>query len=160
MKRQIAYCQYQTPLGKISIGALEQKIVFCDFQEFHEEGIQQETVYLQRAYQQIQEYFEGKRQSFDLQYAFLNGTAFQQDVWLALLKIPYGQTVSYQEVASMVHRPRAYRAVGSALRQCPISILLPCHRVIGVHQRLGGYGEAIDRKIYLLDLEKQYVSFV
>lgn len=101
---------------------------------------------------QLRHYFAGDRQSFDLQLDFV-GTDFQRKVWNALLAIPYGQTRSYAEVASAISNPSAVRAVGAANGKNPISIIAPCHRVIGSNGHLVGYAGGLAAKQYLLALE-------
>jgi methylated-DNA-[protein]-cysteine S-methyltransferase len=101
---------------------------------------------------QLEEYFAGKRRRFDLPLE-LDGTAFQRDVWRALADIPYGSTISYAELAAMVGRPTAYRAVGQANGSNPIPIVLPCHRVVASGGRIGGYGGGLPTKRKLLALE-------
>ena len=97
-------------------------------------------------------YFEGQRVAFDFALA-PSGTPFQQSVWRALCGIPYGETVSYAEIARRVGRPSAVRAVGAANGANPIAIVIPCHRVIGTNGTLTGYGGGLDRKRALLLLE-------
>jgi methylated-DNA-[protein]-cysteine S-methyltransferase len=106
------------------------------------------------ATRQLGEYFDGGRQEFDLPLA-LDGTAFQQTVWAALLGIGYGQTVSYGQLADQIGRPTASRAVGLANGRNPVSIIVPCHRVVGSDGSLTGYGGGIDSKRRLLDLEQR-----
>lgn len=101
---------------------------------------------------QLDEYFRGVRTGFDLPLR-LGGTPFQRQVWAALLDIPFGQTSTYAEVAARIGRPRAVRAVGAANAQNPISIVVPCHRLIGARGDLTGYGWGLDRKRSLLELE-------
>jgi len=101
---------------------------------------------------QLADYFAGTRRNFDLPLA-PHGTPFQCAVWLALASIPYGQTISYAEQATRVGRPRATRAVGAANGRNPISIVLPCHRVIGKNGTLTGYGGGLAVKQFLLRLE-------
>jgi methylated-DNA-[protein]-cysteine S-methyltransferase len=98
---------------------------------------------------QLTEYFEGTRREFDLPLR-LQGTAFQQRVWRELTEIPYGQTWSYGQLAQRIDKPSASRAVGLANGRNPISILVPCHRVIGADGSLTGYGGGIERKRWLL----------
>ncbi len=104
------------------------------------------------AARQLDEYFGGRRRAFDLPLA-LRGTEFQEQVWLTLAEIPYGETVSYGELAAMVGRPRASRAVGQANGANPIPIVLPCHRVVAADGTIGGYGGGISTKRQLLSLE-------
>jgi len=101
---------------------------------------------------QLQEYFAGKRTRFDLPLA-PRGTAFQKAVWAALLRIPFGETASYGELARAIGKPSASRAVGAANGRNPLSIVIPCHRVIGADGSMTGYGGEISRKRILLDLE-------
>ena len=108
---------------------------------------------LERAVEQLQEYFAAKRQQFDLPLAPA-GTPFQQSVWSALQQIQYGATWSYLELAELLNKPTATRAVGSANGQNPISIIIPCHRVIGKNGTLTGYGGGVERKAWLLELER------
>jgi methylated-DNA-[protein]-cysteine S-methyltransferase len=103
---------------------------------------------------QLADYFDGRRTTFDLPLA-LAGTAFQQLVWSALRSIPYGTTVSYGQLAALIGRPSAARAVGLANGRNPISIIVPCHRVVGSDASLTGYGGGMERKRYLLALEQQ-----
>ena len=105
---------------------------------------------------QLDEYFNGIRQTFDTLHLKPIGTPFQQTVWQALLDIPYGQTCCYQEIAFSIHRPKASRAVGQAIHCNPIAILIPCHRVIGKSGQLTGYAAGLHRKAYLLQLEKEH----
>lgn len=101
---------------------------------------------------QLDEYFAGDRTDFDVQLA-PSGTNFQQRVWEALRTIPYGEVRSYGEIAESIGRPSASRAVGAANGRNPISIIVPCHRVIGASGAMTGYGGGIERKRALLDLE-------
>lgn len=106
----------------------------------------------QQAESQLREYFAGERQEFDLPLA-PQGTEFQQKVWMALRTIAYGETETYGEVAARIGSPSASRAVGLANGRNPISIIVPCHRVIGADGSLTGYGGGIERKKVLLELE-------
>lgn len=101
---------------------------------------------------QLDEYFSGRRQQFELPLA-PRGTAFQQQVWQALQRIPYGRTCSYSDLAGEIGRPQAVRAVGTANGANPISIIIPCHRVIGRDGSLTGYAGGLPRKQLLLELE-------
>jgi len=107
---------------------------------------------LTRAAAQLGEYFAGKRQAFDLPLDF-QGTDFQKRVWNALLTIPYGETRSYAEIARAVGRPTAFRAVGAANGKNPISIVAPCHRVIGTNGTLTGFAGGLEAKQCLLAIE-------
>ncbi len=107
---------------------------------------------LAAAASQLAEYFAGRRTGFDLPLA-MAGTAFQRRVWAALREIPYGETVSYGELARQIGQASASRAVGLANGRNPVSIVVPCHRVVGTDGSLTGYGGGLDRKRFLLDLE-------
>ncbi len=102
--------------------------------------------------EQLAEYFKGGRTSFDLPLA-PRGTPFQQTVWRALCDIPYGATISYGELARRIGSPKACRAVGLANGQNPLSIVVPCHRVVGANGKLTGYGGGLPNKKALLTLE-------
>ena len=115
--------------------------------------IKAETPLIQKAASQIKEYFEGKRKKFKLPLV-MHGTEFQLAVWQALQDIPFGETRSYKEIAASIGRPKAVRAVGMANNRNPISIIVPCHRVIGHDGKLVGYGGGLPLKQYLLELEK------
>jgi methylated-DNA-[protein]-cysteine S-methyltransferase len=101
---------------------------------------------------QLLEYFEGRRKTFDVPLA-PKGTPFQLAVWKALLDVPYGQTISYADLASRIGKPAAVRAVGAANGANPIPVIIPCHRIIGSNGTLTGYGGGIERKQWLLALE-------
>jgi len=107
------------------------------------------------AVEQLAEYFAGDRTEFDLPLA-LSGTVFQRTVWSALREIPYGETVSYGEIAMRIGRPTAARAVGLANGKNPVGIIVPCHRVVGSTGDLTGYGGGLDRKRHLLDFERAH----
>ncbi len=115
-----------------------------------EDGVEDsKSELLLRAMRQLEEYFEGRRREFDLPLR-LHGTVFQRRVWDALLEIPYGATWSYGELARRIANPSASRAVGLANGRNPLSILVPCHRVIGADGSLTGYGGGLERKRWLL----------
>lgn len=102
--------------------------------------------------QQLNEYFAGERTCFELELDF-TGTEFQKEVWAALLEIPFGETRSYGDIARRIGRPKAVRAVGVANGRNPISIVAPCHRVIGASGKLTGFAGGLDNKALLLKLE-------
>lgn len=112
---------------------------------------------LRETARQLGQYFAGERWSFDLPLDF-HGTDFQKDVWQALLAIPFGETRSYAEIARAVGRPTAFRAVGAANGRNPISIVAPCHRVIGTNGTLTGFAGGIEAKRHLLALEGQMLA--
>jgi methylated-DNA-[protein]-cysteine S-methyltransferase len=108
---------------------------------------------LNNAVIQVNEYLDGKRQQFDLSLE-AEGTDFQKSVWLQLSKIPYGETRSYKDIATKLNDPNACRAVGSANGRNPISIIVPCHRVIAANGTLAGFAGGLPIKLALLELEK------
>lgn len=111
---------------------------------------------LQDAAKQLDEYFSGARQRFELPLK-PKGTAFQTRVWYALQEIPYGDTRTYKDIAQVVNCPKGSRAVGLANNRNPISIIIPCHRVVGQNGQLTGYAGGLDFKKHLLELEQMYV---
>ncbi|WP_341910756.1 methylated-DNA--[protein]-cysteine S-methyltransferase [Polaromonas sp. YR568] len=108
---------------------------------------------LKEVMQQLTAYFAGQRSRFDVPLDLAHGTAFQQSVWQALLAIPQGDTASYSEVGRRIGKPAAVRAVGAAVGRNPVSIIVPCHRVMGANGALTGYAGGLDRKTALLQLE-------
>lgn len=146
---------YDTQIGKIGIVDNGNSIVELYFVKDlgAEVPTIKETPLIKEAARQLQEYFVGHRKEFNLPLD-PKGTQFQKDVWKALETIPYGQTRSYKEIAEQVGSPKAYRAVGMSNNKNPISIIIPCHRVIGANGKMVGYGGGLDIKEYLLNLEK------
>lgn len=116
-------------------------------------GIFKETKVIQKAHEQLQEYFLGTRTSFDLPFS-LKGTPFMKKVWNELINIPYGETKSYQQIAKQIGQPKACRAVGKAISKNPLMIVIPCHRVIGSHGDLTGFAYGLTLKKQLLEMEK------
>ena len=112
---------------------------------------------LQKTVQQVQEYFAGNRTVFDMPFDLSAGTAFQQSVWQALLDIPSGKTTSFGALALSIGKPEAVRAVGAAVGRNPVSVLVPCHRVLGKNGSLTGYAGGLARKTALLQLERTVV---
>ncbi|SIQ06349.1 methylated-DNA-[protein]-cysteine S-methyltransferase [Peribacillus simplex] len=103
---------------------------------------------------ELQEYFEGTRQTFSLP-TDVKGTPFQEEIWAALNQIPYGKTCSYSDIAQIIQRPAAVRAVGTAIGANPVLITVPCHRVIGKNGKITGYRGGTEMKQYLLHLEAE-----
>jgi methylated-DNA-[protein]-cysteine S-methyltransferase len=116
--------------------------------------ISRNDAYFESLKQQLNEYFEGKRTQFDWELDISTGTEFQQKVWQAMKKIPYGKSLSYGELARKIGKPKASRAVGNACAKNPIPILIPCHRVLGSQGKLGGFSAGLMIKKALLDREK------
>jgi methylated-DNA-[protein]-cysteine S-methyltransferase len=160
-----------TPIGRLFVGGSARGIHRVDFIDGERDARTEasEVALLEResgepagrdseaaafATSQLIEYFAGDRTEFDLPLEPV-GTDFQLRVWSALHDVPYGETVSYGEIAEAVGKPTASRAVGAANGQNPISIMAPCHRIIGANGSLTGYGGGLHRKAWLLDLEAQ-----
>lgn len=148
------YFVYKTPRGPVTIASNGVELVGLLIGEHHLGGAHKSNEITNQAANQLQEYFAGKRTTFDLALA-PQGTDFQKQVWKALQDIPYGQTRSYREIAEAVGNPKAYRAVGSANNKNPLHIVIPCHRVIGSNGQAVGYAAGIQVKEYLLDLERK-----
>lgn len=104
---------------------------------------------------QLKEYFEGIRKNFDLKL-IMNGSSYRQNVWKELLRVPYGETISYGELAKKVNNPKGARSVGMALHFNPIGIIIPCHRVIRSSGKIGGYASGVYRKKWLLEHERKH----
>lgn len=151
-QRYIAYLD--TPIGILEISTDEHRVVEIEFVQA-KYNPERRSAILQHAISQLTEYFRGSRKKFNLPIA-LSGTAFQQKVWQELMNIPYGETLSYGEVARKINNPKASRAVGNANNRNKIPIVIPCHRVIGSNGNLVGYGGELWRKKWLLDHEKMF----
>ena len=146
---------YETDIGKIGITEDNNKItnIFFNGEKIPNGYVLIESPILKEANTQLHEYFKGQRKAFDLPIAPV-GTEFMISVWDALRQIPYGQTQSYKAIATVVGNSRSCRAVGMANNRNPISIVIPCHRVIGSNGNLVGYAGGLNIKEYLLALEK------
>lgn len=155
------YCSFSTPLGVVCLAGTARGLQRLDFQhgarpvavapawQEDQEGI------LQEARTQLLEYFQGQRRHFTVRLA-PGGTPFQQCVWQALQQIPFGTTLTYQELAQRLGNPAAARAVGHANGKNPLAIVIPCHRLIGRDGRLRGYASGISFKARLLEHERRY----
>lgn len=141
---------YNTIVGKIFIAEENNVITHISFTPVN--GIKSETSLIKQAKNELDEYFKGKRKTFDLPLA-PKGTEFQLKVWEALKNIPYGNTASYKDIAIAVGNEKACRAVGMANNKNPICIVIPCHRVIGSNDSLVGYSGGLDIKEKLLKIE-------
>lgn len=171
---QIKITHYQSSVGEMILGSFDDKLCLCDWASVkdrytidhricqrlnakYEEGTSNVII---KAISQLDEYFEGKRKSFSIPVLF-TGPDFQCQVWTELMKIPYGTTISYAELARRIDNPKAVRAVASANASNPISIIVPCHRVIGLNHKLTGYRGGIEAKRELLELEtRELVIFL
>lgn len=152
MKAMRKRYHYSLPIGMICIEEDNGAVTGLRMDESVSEE-EQETPLIRKTYEQLTEYFCGKRREFDVPLS-LKGTAFQEKVWQALRQIPYGETRTYGEIACRIGNPKACRAVGGANHNNPVMILVPCHRVVGADGSLTGFGGGIQVKKYLLDLEK------
>ena len=162
---QVATKQLDTPLGPMVAGATDDGVCLLEFSDRPLLPTQLRRVEerlgrpvagshpcLDRLEAQLAEYFAGKRQAFDLPLV-LAGTGFQERVWTRLLEVPYGRTISYDELARQAGSPGGSRAAGRANGDNRIAIVVPCHRVIRANGDLGGYGGGLRRKRFLLELE-------
>ncbi len=145
------YIKILTPMGELGLYEERGALVRLSLSSSSED-LERPTALLLEAKEQILAYFAGKRQDFDLPLAPA-GTKFQQSVWTALQKIPYGETRSYGQIAQAIGNPKASRAVGMANNKNPLPILIPCHRVIGADGRLVGYASGLEIKTFLLERE-------
>ena len=153
------YCYYyQTDIGMIRIVENDEAISQVTFADKQDTDILlKETPLIKQTIQQINEYLKGERKVFTIKIN-PSGTAFQKKVWDQLLKIPYGETKSYQWVATEIGNKQACRAVGMANNRNPIVLIIPCHRVIGANGKLIGYGGGLPIKQRLLNIEKQHIK--
>ncbi|WP_180048994.1 methylated-DNA--[protein]-cysteine S-methyltransferase [Acinetobacter sp. YH12144] len=157
---QLSYQFLNSPVGQLKLVAHETALVAVLWENENPNRVRlaalvedlQHPILLKTA-QQLNEYFAGKRQQFDLPLDF-EGTAFQQQVWQALLTIPFGETRSYKQIAAQIGNVKAVRAVGAANGKNPISIIAPCHRVVGVNGKLVGFAGGLENKEILLKIEK------
>lgn len=147
-------CYYQTKIGRIKIAQEGDAIVEINVTESEKES-EKETPLIKKTIKELEEYFEGKRKFFDIPIS-IKGTEFQEKVWEALLRIPYGETKSYEDIAKMIGCPKGARAVGMANHNNKIIIIIPCHRVIGKNGKLVGYAGGLPVKEKLLQIESNY----
>lgn len=151
----------KSPIGNLYLVVSEKSVKGVFFDEQEAPSLQQCPSVLKPSMKklldeleaQLKEYFKGQRQDFKLPID-PDGTEFQKKVWKQLLKIPYGKTKSYKDIATAIKDPNASRAVGTANGKNPICVLIPCHRVISADGKLGGYSGGLDKKIKLLSIEK------
>lgn len=164
---KISIQKFNSPYGELLIGSYENKLCLCDWQyrsmrsnidkriQIALEGIyvEEENELVDLTIKQLNEYFQGKRESFDIPLLFI-GSDFQKQVWNELLKIPFGKTESYLGLSKKLNNEKAIRAVAAANGANAISILVPCHRIIGSNGKLTGYAGGLNVKRKLLLLEK------
>lgn len=157
MQARTCYQNLPSPAGRLTLVANDTALLGVLFDSSHaaintQGWSRADNPILQRTVTQLQAYFAGQRSSFDLPLAS-SGTEFQEAVWQALTQIPLGTTWSYQQLAAHIGRPKAVRAVGAANGRNPLSIVRPCHRVIGANGQLTGYGGGLPAKQWLLQHE-------
>ncbi|AKB76093.1 Methylated-DNA--protein-cysteine methyltransferase [Methanosarcina lacustris Z-7289] len=150
----------ESPISPILLAGDEEGLKYVNFLRGKgkadiPDGWQENIAFFRDISRQLEAYFAGKLNSFEVKLA-PEGTEFQKSVWRALCEIPYGETRTYKEIAISVGKPKAYRAVGLANNRNPISIIVPCHRVIGTNGKLTGYASGLDVKEFLLRLECGY----
>ena len=156
---QLLFTEMDTPVGVLKLVAHDHALVAVMWDNEDHKRVrlanlvrQDDHPILLKTQQQLQEYFAGQRQQFDLPLDF-EGTEFQKKVWQALLSIPFGETRSYKQIAEQVGSVNAMRAVGAANGKNPISIIAPCHRVVGASGKLVGFAGGLDNNAILLKLE-------
>ncbi len=155
------YCYYKAPFGELLLVRTKKGLEELHFPNYHKANTPRAEwvnapLFFKDVIQQLKEYFMGKRKEFTIP---LNptGTSFQMRVWSELQKIPFGTTSSYLDIAKRIHNPKACRAVGGANNKNPISIIIPCHRIIGKDGSLTGFGGGLEVKEFLLNHEKEYL---
>ncbi len=149
MESNLIFTNYiDTPVGLLEIQATRRGIARLGFVASQNRATNNNEL-CARCGRQLQEYFDGKRQEFDLPLD-QQGTDFQRSIWTQLIRIPFGGTVSYRDIAHAINNPLAVRAVGAANGKNPIPIIVPCHRVIGSNGALTGYAGGLERKAWLL----------
>ncbi len=162
----LSYQFYSSPLGRLSLVASERYLCGVFYEQHKHQTFDINSIpckpneVLELTCHQLQQYFSGQRKVFELPLQTEVGTEFQRQVWQALLQIPYGETRSYGALAQSIGRPKAVRALGAANGRNPLSIIVPCHRVIASSGHLHGYAGGLARKQELLDLERKISKMV
>jgi methylated-DNA-[protein]-cysteine S-methyltransferase len=144
---------YRSMIGLLEITGTQKEVLSLNFVNKKGRAETNLSPALKKCLRQLDEYFRGSRRKFSIRLG-LQGTAFQKRVWGELLKVSYGQTASYRDIAKAAGRPKAVRAVGNTNRLNPVSIIVPCHRIIGSDGKLVGYGGGLWRKEWLLEHER------
>jgi methylated-DNA-[protein]-cysteine S-methyltransferase len=164
---QISIQLHKTEIGEVVLGFFRGKLCLLDFVKgeaggkvedrirrmLNAEAVEQDDEILRETRRQLDEYFRGRRRKFDIPVLMV-GTDFQKSVWNVLVKVPYGDTSTYLQLAKDIGKEKALRAVGNAMAANPISIIVPCHRIIGSDGELVGYGGGLSVKRRLLELER------
>jgi len=151
MMKDIYHDYYESPIGLVEVGGTSTAITSLNFVEKPKKKTESHPM-VREALGQVAEYFEGRRRIFDVEISY-PGTDFQMQVWRKLLTVAYGHTTSYRDIAIAIAKPKAVRAVGAANGRNPISLIVPCHRIIGSNGTLTGYGGGLWRKEWLLKHE-------
>ncbi len=149
---------YNTKIGNITIVATNDYITNLYINYNNIKAIQEETKLIKQTFNEIKEYLNKERKYFSIPIQ-VKGTDFQKKVWQELLKISYGETRSYKDIAININNSKACRAVGTAIKNNPIPIIIPCHRVINSNKNLGGYAYGLEIKKILLKIEKNDLLF-
>jgi methylated-DNA-[protein]-cysteine S-methyltransferase len=149
------YAVMDSPMGLLTVAATEKGVASIHFGNSVPEGAAADPSVSHETVEQLTEYFQGKRTHFDLQLD-VEGTPFQKAVWSELLRIPYGETRTYGDIAKAIGRPGAARAVGMANHDNPIAVVIPCHRVVGRDGSLTGYAGGLHLKAQLLSIERRH----
>ncbi|WP_129691508.1 methylated-DNA--[protein]-cysteine S-methyltransferase [Gottfriedia acidiceleris] len=156
---QLDTAYIDTPLGTLRIVGNEKGVAYIDFVKEENDEIQKTVPpSLKDAGNELIEYFNGTRKEFSIQ-SIAKGTPFQESVWRELVKIKYGETASYADIANRIGNPKAVRAVANANARNPLSIIVPCHRIIGSNGKLTGYAGGLWRKEWLLNREQGRETF-
>ena len=159
ISRKIVRCGFDSPWGPMTLVAHDDALVWVCFDgqkhapDFSQWPVSTGHPILRMAADELRQYFAGERSQFDVPVDLNRGTPFQQSVWTALLSISFGATVSYGTISQSLGKARAVRAVGGAVGRNPISIIVPCHRVVASNGALTGYAGGLPRKVALLHLE-------
>lgn len=148
------YAVMNTTMGPVTVASTDRGLAAVHFGNSVPDGAVVDNSANREIVQQLSEYFDGKRKQFELPLD-VEGTAFQKSVWNELLRIPYGETRSYGDIAKAVGKPAAARAVGMANHHNPVAIVIPCHRVVGQNGSLTGYAGGLHLKEQLLSIERQ-----
>lgn len=157
MRMEIYRLCLNSPIGILEIQTNDDSVVSIHLVEKKKKSSKITPLIMRETFNQLKEYFDGKRLDFDLKL-LLEGTEFQQSVWNELLKIPCGEVETYKGIAEKVGNPKASRAVGNANNKNEILIVVPCHRVVGSDGKLSGYREGTDIKEWLLNHEKRMTN--
>ena len=144
---------YNSPIGTIKFVCNKNSLEQMQFSDEIGENPKHSSKIVSTCKNELDKYFAGKLKKFTIPLEFVKGTDFQRSVWRALQSIPYGETRSYKEIATLIGNPKAVRAVGGANNKNPIGIVIPCHRVIGSSGKLVGYAGGLEKKEMLLKLE-------